>query len=467
MSSLWIQNVRIPERKPVRGNIHVQNVVIGAGMAGLLTAYHLQKKGKQAIILEAAAIASGQTQNTTAKITSQHGWIYYHMAEKAGEARAHGYAAANQAAVDAYEKIIQEEGISCHFERLPSFLYSTDKENVRKLEKEAETASRAGIQAYYTDGSGVAGLPFPVAGAVCFQNQAQFNPLEFVQQLSRKLTIYENTKVLSVKGHELAYETGNGQKGRVTADHIVFAAHYPFINVPGCYFLRQHQKRSYVLALKGEGVPRRLPAMYYSMDKDGLSFRSAENMLLLGGGSHRTGGEACQCGAENPKGYAYLRQMAGRYYPDSSEVMHWSAQDCMPHDQIPFIGRYSVFRPYWYVESGFGKWGMTSSMAAAGIISDLICGCPNPYERIFTPQRFLLRAGIKNLCIDIGESVTGLTKGIFAGKERRCPHMGCKLVWNEAEESWDCPCHGSRFSMEGALTDNPAQRGLDIQSRNG
>lgn len=460
MSSLWKQSVQISTRASLQENMHVQNVVIGAGMAGLLIAYFLQKKGKQVIILEADKIAGGQTQNTTAKITSQHGYIYDTMARKAGESRARGYAAANEGAVHAYEKIIQEEGISCHFERLPSFLYTTNSEQICLLKKEAETAKRLGICAQFVNGGEITELPFPVAGAVCFQNQAQFNPMEFVQRLAQKLTIYENTNVLSVKQHKLVYETNDKQKGVLTADNIIFAVHYPFINVPGFYFLRQHQKRSYVLALEGENVPKKLSALYYSMDKGGFSFRSAKNLLLFGGGSHRTGKAICQCGHRKPEGYAYLRQMAQCYYPDNREVLHWSAQDCMPHDQIPFIGRYAVTRPYWYVATGFQKWGMTSSMVAADIISDLICACPNPYEKIFTPQRFLLRAGMKDFWIDAGESAAGLAKGIFAKKEKRCRHMGCRLVWNEAENSWDCPCHGSRFSMEGSLLDNPAQRGL-------
>lgn len=474
MQSLWSKTAALSERKEMPGKSllpcgrQVQNVVIGAGMAGILTAYFLKKSGREVIILEAGKIAGGQTKNTTAKITGQHGLIYHDMIKKAGKERAKGYAMANEAAIRAYKEIIQKEGISCHFEMLPSFLYSIEEAGKELLQREAEAAVALGLKAYFTEKDKQLELPFPVTGQVCFEQQAQFHPLEFIEGLSAGLTIYENTNVLSVKGHKVTTD-----KGTITAENIIFATHYPFINIPGFYFVRQHQERSYVLALQGEGVPAKLAGMYYGIDRGGLSFRSAEGMLLLGGGSHRTG-KRNKCGREQtkpnrevekqqlPEGYAYLREMSQRYYPRAQEGACWAAQDCMPHDRIPFIGKYSVIRPYWYVATGFQKWGMTSSMIAAMIISDNICGRVNPYEKVFTPQRILLRAGIKNFCIDLGESVAGLTKGFLGKKEKRCRHMGCHLVWNEEEKSWDCPCHGSRFEKDGRLIDNPAQRNLKI-----
>lgn len=454
MNSLWSETTQIPERQPLREDVSAENVVIGAGLTGLLTAYFLQKRGRQVIVLEAARIAGGQTRNTTAKLTSQHGLIYDKMKKQAGFHRARGYALANESAIDTYENLIKKEGISCDFERLPSFLYTTDETRRKELEQEAQTAGKLGIDVRFQEN--LDELPFQTAGAVCFQRQAQFHPLKFLRGLSEKLIIYENTKVLSAKGHRIVCECG----ATVTAENIIFATHYPFVNVPGFFFLRQHQKRSYVLALEGQGVPEKLSGIYYSVDKGGLSFRCAEGRLLLGGGSHRTGKALCKCnGAEKPEGYSYLRKMSQQYYPQGEEAACWSAQDCMPHDKIPFIGCYSVFRPYWYVATGFQKWGMTTAMVAATVISDRICGVENPYEKVFAPRRFLFRAGIRNFCIDVGESIAGLTKGLFSGRKKRCRHMGCRLVWN-GEESLDCPCHGSRYSADGELIDNPAQKNL-------
>lgn len=478
MKSIWKQDTLISANRSLHHDTCVNTVVIGGGMAGILTAYLLKKKGIDAIVLDAARIGSGQTQNTTAKITSQHGLFYSKMICKVSRIRLKGYAMANEEAIDRFGQIIKDENIDCDFECLPAVLYTTDDCHIRELKKEANTAKKLGIMAYYTENMTDMSLKTVNAkGAVVFKNQAQFHPLKFIKALSDKLTVYENTRVLSVKGHTVYTD-----KGRIEADHIVFATHYPFINMPGFYFMREHQERSYVLALKGAGNYRTqnknemsqssLSAMYYSIDENGLSLRAHGDFMLLGGGNHRTG-RRTTCKNEEV-GYTFLRKMKEKYYPDAEIAATWSAQDCMPHDDIPFIGKYSVFRPYWYVASGFKKWGMTSSMIAAEIISDAIristdCGMKTKdsgkgiarYAHVFSPQRFLLRASFCKLVIDLWESTAGLLKGIFASADRRCPHMGCRLEWNDEEKSWDCPCHGSRFTNEGDLKDNPAQ--TDIQ----
>ena len=446
MELIWSSSANLQKREALHGDIRVQTVIIGAGMTRILTAYLLKKNGLDAVIIEAKQMGSGQTERTTAKITSQHGMIYDKLLRKTGRKRAEIYARANEEAIRLYEKIIREEQIECHFKRLPAYLYTREENRVRELKREAVAARALGIHAAFVEDSEIYELPFEINGAVRFENQAQFHPLEFIKYLAKDLKIYENTKAISVKGHEVYTD-----RGTITAENIVFATHYPFINVPGFYFLREHQERSYVLAL---AQMQELSGMYYSIDKKGLSLRSAGDILLLGGGGHRTGKITCH------EGIRYLKEMAGHYYPDSEECAVWSAQDCMPHDGIPFIGKYSIFRPYWYVATGFHKWGMTSAMVSAVIISNKICGIPDLYEKAFTPQRLLLRAGIKNLLIDIGESVLGLGKGLFSKKENKCPHMGCRLEWNPQEQTWECPCHGSRFSEEGELRDNPAQVGL-------
>lgn len=473
MESIWNKEVCIGERKELIGSFDTDVLVIGAGMAGILIAHYLKCEGMDVAIVEKDGIAQGTTGNTTAKITSQHGLIYGRLIKKHGIDTAKMYARANEEAIDAYEKLIKEKGISCHFERLPSYLYSCHDADV--LKDEAEAACSAGIKAEFTDR---AELPFPIKGAVRFDNQAQFNPLEFVKGISAGITIFENTKVIGVKKHTVYTDMGT-----ITAKHIVFAVHYPFVNVPGLYFMRQHQERSYVLALKN--APK-LNGMYYGIDKDGLSFRSTEKYMLLGGGSHRTG--------EAGDGMAYrnLKMKAGEYYRDAEAVAFWSAQDCITHDGIPFIGRYSFIRPYWYVATGFKKWGMTSSMAAAVIIRDTITGKENPYAGIFSPQRFRFKAAAANTLADVCISAGNLAKGylhlplrklkelpegcgkiVRIGLKRygvykdgdkklhkvpvKCPHMGCELSWNPDELSWDCPCHGSRLDYDGKILEGPAQ----------
>ena len=440
MDSIWTTTSGLCPREALCENLTADAVVIGGGIAGILTAWLLQEKGVDTVLLEADRICSGQTGNTTAKITLQHGLIYHKLIEKSGREQAGLYAEANRLAIAEYERIIEEKKLECGFRRCSSYLYS--RTETERLRQEAEAAHSLGICARFTKQTE---LPFEVKGALRFYDQAVFHPLLFLKELAAELRIYEQTKVTAVEGHEVITSGG-----RIGAPHIVFATHYPFINVPGFYFLSMHQERSYVLALRDT---RQMDNIYYGIDQDGLSFRKSGELMLLGGGSHRTG--------ENREGGRYrdLRLAAEKLFPRSREVTRWSAQDCMPADGIPYIGRYAADRPGWYVATGFKKWGMTSAMVAGMLVSDLIIGNRNPWEEVFTPQRLNLQAAAVSLMEDGMKSVHGLSKGVFSAAPR-CPHMGCALEWNPDEQSWDCPCHGSRFDSCGRLIDNPAQEDL-------
>lgn len=475
MESIWSKTESLPERSPLPGNMTVDTAVIGGGMAGVLTAYQLQRRGREAVILEAKKVGSGQTKNTTAKITSQHGLIYHRLLQAFGEKKARQYAAANEEAIGEYERVIQSLNIDCGFQRLPACLYS--REQKEKLTREEQAARKLGIRAELCD---TGELPFQNVSYLCFPNQAQFHPLQFLKAVSEALPVFEKTMVLEVKGHQIFTD-----HGVVSARNIVFATHYPFPNFPGFYFTRLYQERSYVLVLEG---PKRLSGMYYGIDRDGLSLRSAEGKLLLGGGAHRTG----KSPETDP--YRKLNEQAKRFWPDSKQTDAYSAQDCMSLDGVPYIGRFSASKPYWYVATGFGKWGMTGSMAAACLLGEKIAGSRRSEKSIFAPQRFPL-AAVPTLGTNLAESCKGLLKEILylpgkefdwlppgqgavirhCGKKRgaykdekgdvylvsvRCPHLGCQLEWNQAEKSWDCPCHGSRFDIRGQLIDNPAQSNL-------
>lgn len=449
MESIWKQQIELPRRNMLQEDIHIKNVVIGAGMAGLLTAYLLQEQGQEVVILEADTVASGQTGHTTAKITSQHNLIYAYLIEKFGEEKALQYGRANEKAIREYERIIQKEKIDCHFRRCSAYLYTTKEEKVQELENEVQAARLCGIPAEFTQDTE---LPFPVAGAARFREQAQFHPLEFVKKISEKLTIYEHSRVTRLEDHCVFTD-----HGMIEAEHVIFASHYPWILTPGYYFLRMHQERSYVIALETE---KPMGGMYLGVDEEGYSFRSVEqegkSMLLLGGGSHRTG--------ENLEGgkYQKLRERAEQWYPGSKEQAHWSAQDCMPLDKIPYIGYFSSDIPNWYVATGFGKWGMTSSMVAAEIITDMILGLENENEEVFAPQRFPVTAMSGNLAENTAKAVKGLSKQLLNTDEipSKCSHMGCKLEKNADEGTWECPCHGSGFTAEGELLRGPAQENL-------
>jgi glycine/D-amino acid oxidase-like deaminating enzyme/nitrite reductase/ring-hydroxylating ferredoxin subunit len=474
--AIWQRTQTIPRREPLKGDVAADVAIIGAGMAGILTAYMLGRRGVKAVILDAGRIAGGQTGRTTAKITSQHGMIYDALATRFGREAAAKYARANEQAVRKYARIIHDERIDCDFHRTRAWLYS--KTCVEPMRREAEIARELGIDAHFSQ---KCELPFDISGAVCFEGQARFNPLKFLAGICEGIDIYEDTRVLTVEGKSIKTERGN-----VRAGHIVFAAHFPFINFPGWYFMRMHQERSYVLALESDWLPR---DMYIGVDDDGLSFREADGFLLLGGGAHRTG--------ENTAGgrYDMLRERARALLPGAREAGRWSAQDCIAMDGIPYIGRFSSSAPDWHVATGFGKWGMSSSMAAAMLISGDIAGESPDWADVFSPERFRLSASAQSLATDTAQAFKGLTKGLFyipestldalpAGHggiieengrkagvykdengechiiDPRCPHLGCQLEWNPDELSWDCPCHGSRFDYDGRILDGPAQEDL-------
>lgn len=475
MNSLWSLSCQIEKRESLQENIETEIAVIGAGMTGILTAYQLQKMGRQVIVMDAGRIAGGQTSNTTAKITSQHGLVYHSFIEKLGETKARQYALANETAIREYKAIIMQENIDCDFEEQSSFVYSKCNSN---LQKEAEAAMKLGLPASLVQED--LSLPFPVWGAVKFENQAQFHPLKFINTVSKNLQIYENTPVLNVENQVIYTD-----KGRIKADKIVFACHYPFLNIPGLYLVRMHQDRSYVLALENAA---QMNGMYIGDSAAGYSFRNYGPYLLFGGQGHRAGQKS------DVEKYNELRKEAKKFFPDSREICCWSAQDCITPDKIPYIGQYSKGRPNWYIATGFQKWGMTTSMAASLILKDLICDTDNPYAEVFSPQRFSTE-NIPFILKEGGHSIKGLSKQLvhmplktvddiapghggvvrFNGKRAgvykdednhvyavdiRCPHLGCHLEWNPDERSWDCPCHGSRFDYKGNLISGPAQRNL-------
>lgn len=446
MESIWRKQTgtiktQICAEEVIKKENHWDVIVIGAGLTGILTAYFLQEKRKRVLVIEADKIASGQTERTTAKITSQHGLKYSTLIRQLGKEKAKQYLQANEAAIEAYEQLIQKHGIECGFERVESYLYT--RTNPDLIRKEVEAVAELGMETVYVRETE---LPFEVEAAVGFKNQAQFEPLAFVQGIAEQLTVLEDTRVTEVKGNWVI-----SKYGILTAEQIVMTTHYPIKNIPGFYFLRQHQERSYAIALRG-CTP--VNHMYYGIDKDGISIRQDREYLIIGGESHRTGQKNKNCISE----FERLENFGRQYFPDGEVAAKWAAQDCMPHDGVPFIGKYSVFTPNLYVATGFQKWGMSTAMVAAKLLCDMLCNKTNPYETLFTPQRLYFRAGIGNLFKDTGVSIKGLVSGLF--RKNRCPHMGCKLVWNETEQSYDCPCHGSRFSEEGNLLDNPAKSDL-------
>lgn len=424
--SIWGETAEHIHFAPLKENKNTDVLVIGGGITGILCAYLLKEAGVDCILLEADRICSGITKNTTAKITLAHGLLYDKLIKCFGRDKARLYLEAQLQACEKYAELCRE--ISCDYERKDAYVYSLNDR--KKIEREVDALKRLGIEAEFLE---KLPLPFQVAGAVCVRDQAEFHPLKFAFAVAKDLPIYENTKVL-----ELGPRKAVTQYGTITCKKIIVATHFPILNKHGSYFLKLYQHRSYVLALKG--APD-VGGMYVDEADTGLSLRNYQNLLLLGGGGHRTG--------KRGGNWQELEAFANKHYPDAKIVSKWATQDCMTLDGVPYIGQYSRRTPNLYVATGFNKWGMSSSMVAAMILSDLTRGKTNQYAEVFSPSRSMLHP---QLAVNAFESAIGL----LTPTKPRCPHLGCALKYNRAEHTWDCPCHGSRFTEDGKLIDNPA-----------
>ena len=426
MESIWKKDAPNVRFEALDANKSTDVLIIGGGIAGILCAYKLRTAGVDCILAEATEICGGITKNTTAKITLQHGLIYDKMISRFGEHGARLYAEAQANALKEYARLCKN--IDCDYEARDSYVYSlTDRE---KIKKEVAALKLLGVSAELSDARE---LPFAVAGAVCVKDQAQFNPLKFLYELAKDLPIYERTKITEFLPNRV-----KTNRGSISFKKLIVATHFPVFNKHGLYALKLYQHRSYVLALKGA---QSIDGMYVDESDKGLSFRGYRDLLLLGGGGHRTGKHG-GCWQE-------LEDFARKHYKDFEVVGKWATQDCMTLDGVPYVGQYAKSTPNVFVATGFNKWGMTNAMVAADILCDLVRGNPHPFAAIFDPSRSVLRP---QLAVNAFES----TVGLITPTAPRCPHLGCALKYNRAEHSWDCPCHGSRFTESGELIDNPA-----------
>ena len=426
MKSVWEKSATRVSFDTLNGNKKTDVLIIGGGIAGILCAYRLKNAGINCMLVEAGEICGGITSKTTAKITLGHGLIYDKLITVFGEEKARLYLTAQSKAINEYAQICA--GIDCNFEIRDNFVYSLS--NFRKIENEVFALNRLGIKAKLSHPSE---LPFKVAGAVRVKDQAQFNPLKFLYAISGDLLIYEHTRVMEYMPHRVVTN-----HGMISFEKLIVATHFPIFNKHGLYPLKMYQHRSYVLALKNA---QNVKGMYVDESDTGLSFRSCGDLLLLGGGGHRTG-KSGGCWQE-------LEEFAKKYYKNAEIVGKWATQDCMTLDGVPYIGQYARSTTDVFVATGFNKWGMANSMVAADILCNLVQGKRDPYASLFSPSRSIFHP---QLLINAFES----TIGLLTPTVPRCPHLGCALRYNRAEHSWDCPCHGSRFTDDGRLIDNPA-----------
>jgi glycine/D-amino acid oxidase-like deaminating enzyme/nitrite reductase/ring-hydroxylating ferredoxin subunit len=487
--SLWLATSDAPTFRSLHRDLVVDVAVLGGGLVGALTALRLSEAGASVALLEARRIGAGTTGHTTAKVTSLHGLTYARLLSRLGKDVAKAYADANEAGLAWIAELVEERGLDCDFRRKPNFTYTESADEVPDIRDEVEAALELGLPASFETETD---LPFPIAAAVRFANQAEFHPHRFMSAITSGLAaagcqIFEQTRAVGVDFRNAKVRTDSGAS--VTADHVVVATQIPFPD-RGLFFARTHPSRSYVLAVKPRTrAPR---GMYLSTEPRAHSIRShpveGGELLLIAGEGHKTG-------QDDPTGcYRRLAEYAKVRFGADAVRYRWAAQDYMPVDGIPFIGRLWPFSSNVHVITGLRKWGLAMGAAAATIVSDSIRGLPNAWSRAFDTNRvnvtasavellkenadsggrFVLeratkRASMEDLAPGEGAVVgSGLGQsavykdvdGTLVALSARCTHLGCIVSWNGADTTWDCPCHGSRFDVTGAVVQGPAVRPL-------
>jgi glycine/D-amino acid oxidase-like deaminating enzyme/nitrite reductase/ring-hydroxylating ferredoxin subunit len=492
--SFWIDNGPARDPRPsLEGSEQAEVAVLGGGIVGITTALLLAEEGVDVVLLESGRLARGVSGYTTAKVTSQHGMIYSRLRSKHGAEAARVYGQANEAALAWIAERIERDGIECDFRRQPAYLYMSEGGSRGKLEKEVEAAIEAGLPASLVEETP---LPYGVEAAERFDDQAEFQPVDYLLALADRLEergcrIFEDSRALDVRGDGPCVVSTAA--GSVAAERVVVATHYPFLD-RSLAFARVHPHRSYAIVCDIEGKP---PAgMHINGDSPTRSIRpvpaDGKELLLVGGEGHKVGE-----GGDTRERYARLEEFARKHWQVRSVDYRWSTQDGITIDGMPYVGRMTPRGSRLFMATGFGKWGMTGGTMAALLLADLLLGRDNPWASTFTPNRFNPRAGgpklleenarvgahfvgdrlrhrggrpIEDLAPgegDIvsldGEKVAGHRRddGTLVAVSTRCTHLGCQLNWNTAERSWDCPCHGSRFNPEGAVLQGPAVRELE------
>ncbi|MFC0524262.1 FAD-dependent oxidoreductase [Pontibacillus salicampi] len=491
-TSFWILDTSLPSFEPLKEDIQVDIGIVGGGITGITTAYLLAKEGFSIALLEADALAKGTTGHTTAKITSQHDLIYDELLHHVGKEKAQQYYKANEEALNFMKEIVKSKGIDCDFSEEDTYIYANSDNGLTKLEKEKRAYERLHI-----DG-GTASLPIdiPFKDALRMNSQAQFHPLKYAAYLVEELVemgvkIFENTPAIDVIEKKQP-EIVTKEKHTITCDYVLSTSHFPFYDGMGLYFSRMYAERSYIVGVTTEKPVQR--GMYLSADEPKRSLRTADMngtpLLLIGGESHKTGQSH-----HTAKHFEALREFGDTHFTLQKSLFQWGAQDLITMDKIPYIGRLTANHPNIFVATGYRKWGMTNGTAAALLITNLITEQQSPYIDVFSPSRFYADPSIKHFLSQNANVASEFVKGkiklpykqledletnegalVYYENQKAggykdangdtyavdttCTHLRCEVTWNDGEQSWDCPCHGSRFSPTGEVLEGPADEPL-------
>lgn len=498
--SYWIDSTHSTAHPVLQGQVEVDVAIVGGGIVGLTAAWALKRAGKTVAVIEMDRLARGVSGYTTAKVTSGHNLIYSELERKHGAQAAASYARANQLALENIASLVEANNIDCDFSRRSNYVYCESLDEVDPIRQEVEAAARAGLNVSYVADLD---LPYPVAGAIRLDHQAQFHPRKYLLALAIAVDgdgsyIFENSRVTDIREAEPC-EVSTAH-GKVAARDVVMATHYPLLD-RGFFFPRVHPKRSYALAalIDSSTAPE---GMYISTDSPTRSIRTTpdgERLLLLVGGNGHAVGQKYDTDQDYEDLESWTKQRFG-----IDEVTHrWSTQDGATVDMLPYAGTARRSSEHVYTATGFGKWGMTNGTAGALVVSDAILGKENEFAASFDPHRATVKASAKKLITENSKIARHWFGDRVAHPQRRpfddlqpgeaavkrvgvsqvagyrdeegelhavsavCTHLACIVAFNPAETSWDCPCHGSRFDTDGRVLHGPATEDLEKKQVDG
>jgi len=491
--SYWTASVDLPDFPRLSEDLEADVVIVGAGITGITAGYLLSQAGKKIVILEAGRILNGTTGHTTAKITAQHSLIYDEFIQHFGEDKARLYYEANRDALNFIRDTVAKLRIDCDLEDESACIYTQTDMAMEDLEKEHRAYEKLGIPGDLKDRIE---LPIEVRLALMMPNQARFHPVAYLTALIKEMSksgtqLFEHTTVMKVEegtSPVVITESGN----RIRCEQVISASHFPFLDWKGFYFARIHAERSYVLGVRTEQSYD--GGMYISADNPKRSIRNVRNggepLILVGGDGHKAGQSTCTFNH-----YEALKSFAESVFPVKEIAYRWSTQDLVTLDKMPYVGKITSGSDNIFVATGYRKWGMTNGTAAARLLANLVLGNEDPYRSLFDPSRLHADPDIKSFITDNadvakqlisgkmdivyrtpgsllpGEGSTVRINGKRAGAYRdpqgvlhlvdtTCTHMGCETNWNDGDRTWDCPCHGSRFSYSGEVVEGPAKEPL-------